>query len=288
MLSSESNVRTGGFEVYKIGVFSKMNRITIKTLRHYDELGLLHPAYVEEFTGYRYYSADQLPRLHQILVLKEIGLSLQEIKQALEPSATNEQMVALLENKRSEVLQTLIAEQQKMRRIQHHLTMLQKEDNCMNNVIIKALPEVIVASLRRTVANYEAFNLLYPEMGAFMTAQKVKCAEPAYCFTLFHDGEYKDQDIDVEICEAVTEYGKDSDQIKFKKIDAVETAACILHKGSYETIGISYGALFKWIEGNGYEVAGLPRESYIDGVWNKNDPGEWLTEVQIPVTPGGK
>ncbi|WP_410768053.1 MerR family transcriptional regulator [Fontibacillus sp. BL9] len=274
--------------MYKIGVFSKMNRITIKTLRHYDELGLLHPAYVEEFTGYRYYSADQLPRLHQILVLKEIGLSLQEIKQALEPSATNEQMVALLENKRSEVLQTLIAEQQKMRRIQHHLTMLQKEDNCMNNVIIKALPEVIVASLRRTVANYEAFNLLYPEMGAFMTAQKVKCAEPAYCFTLFHDGEYKDQDIDVEICEAVTEYGKDSDQIKFKKIDAVETAACILHKGSYETIGISYGALFKWIEGNGYEVAGLPRESYIDGVWNKNDPGEWLTEVQIPVTPGGK
>ncbi|RCX22834.1 DNA-binding transcriptional MerR regulator [Fontibacillus phaseoli] len=274
--------------MYKIGVFSKMNRVSIKTLRHYDELGLLHPAYVEEFTGYRYYSADQMPRLHQILVLKEVGLSLQEIKQALEPSATNEQMVALLENKRSEVLQTLIAEQQKIRRIQHHLTMLQKEDNCMNNVIIKALPEVIVASLRRTVANYEAFNSLYPEMGAYMTSQKVKCAEPAYCFTLFHDGEYKDQDIDVEICEAVTEYGKDSQQIKFKKIDAVETAACILHQGSYETIGISYGALFKWIEGNGYDVTGLPRESYIDGIWNKNDPDEWLTEVQIPVTPGEK
>lgn len=49
------------------------------------------------------------------------------------------------------------------------------------------------------------------------------------------------------------------------------------------TIGMAYGAVMKWIEENGYEVSGLPRESYIDGIWNKEDPEEWITEVQIPV-----
>lgn len=97
--------------MYKIGVFSKMNRITIKTLRHYDEIGLLKPCYVEEQSGYRFYSAEQLPRLHQILMLKEIGLSLQEIRIAIESGMSTEQMVHMLENKQAEVLRNLYLEQ---------------------------------------------------------------------------------------------------------------------------------------------------------------------------------
>lgn len=79
------------------------------------------------------------------------------------------------------------------------------------------------------------------------------------------------------------DFGQDSDQVKFKKIDAVETAACVIHKGPYSTIGMAYGAVMKWIEENDNEISGLPRESYIDGIWNKEDPEEWITEVQIPI-----
>lgn len=64
---------------------------------------------------------------------------------------------------------------------------------------------------------------------------------------------------------------------------AVPTAACVLHQGPYQTIGLAYGALQQWIEQNGYEFAGPPRESYIDGAWNRQDPSEWLTEVQVPI-----
>lgn len=151
------------------------------------------------------------------------------------------------------------------------------------NIIIKELPEVIVASMRAVIPNYDAFNTIYPEMGNYMIKENVKCATPPYCFTLYHDGEYKETDIDVDICEAVTDFGRDSDNVKFKKIDAVKTAACVFHKGPYSSIGISYGAIMKWIEENGYEVTGLPRESYIDGCWNKENPADWLTEIQVPV-----
>lgn len=151
------------------------------------------------------------------------------------------------------------------------------------NVILKELPQVIVASMRKNIPNYEAFNTLYPEMGKYMEEQKVKCAAPGYCFTIYHDGEYKDTDIDVEICEAVSYAAQDSDEVKFKTLEAVKTAASAIHQGPYSTIGMAYGAVMKWIEENGYEIIGLPRESYIDGIWNKENSEEWLTEIQIPV-----
>ena len=69
--------------MFKIGDFSMLSRISVKTLRYYDEIGLLKPVNVDQFTGYRYYSADQLPRLNYIVALKDMGLSLEEIANTL-------------------------------------------------------------------------------------------------------------------------------------------------------------------------------------------------------------
>lgn len=71
--------------------------------------------------------------------------------------------------------------------------------------------------------------------------------------------------------------------VKFGKISFVPQAACALHKGPYETLGRAYGAVVKWIESNGYEITNLPRESFIDGIWNKESPEDWLTEIQFPI-----
>ena len=67
-------------KLYKIGMFAQMNRVTIKALRHYDDIGLLKPEYVDEINGYRYYTSAQLPQLHRILAMRELGFSLEEIK----------------------------------------------------------------------------------------------------------------------------------------------------------------------------------------------------------------
>lgn len=121
--------------------------------------------------------------------------------------------------------------------------------------------------MRTIIPNYDAFNIIYPEIGKYMEKQNAKCAIPPYCFTIYHDGEHRETDIDVEICKAVTDYGIDSDKVKFKKISSVETAACVFHKGPYSTIEMAYGTLIKWIEQtSNYQIIGSPRESYIDGI----------------------
>lgn len=270
--------------MYKIGLFSKMNKVTVKTLRHYDEIGLLKPSRVSEESGYRYYSSRETVRLHRILALKQIGFSLNEIMEAMDKDMSPDRMVDYLEGKQAAILKTIDDQQSKLDQVQAYLKIIRQEEKYMSyDVVLKELPEVIVASMRTVIPNYEALNTIYPKMGRFMEEQDAKCAVPGYCFTLYHDGEYKEKDIDVEICEAVMEFKTDSEEIKFKKIPAAKIAACVFHTGPYDTIGMAYGAVMQWVEENNFEVVGLPRESYIDGIWNKENPEEWLTEVQVPV-----
>jgi effector-binding domain-containing protein len=151
------------------------------------------------------------------------------------------------------------------------------------NPVIKALPEVIVASMRLTVKNYDEFFKVVPKMGEEMKRQGAICAEPDYCFNIYHDGEYKEKDIDVEVCEAVVDFCEDSELVKYKIVKRIDKAACVLHKGSYETIRDAYAFVYKWIKDNNYQVIGETRESYIDGIWNKEDPSGWLTEIQISI-----
>jgi DNA-binding transcriptional MerR regulator len=80
----------------KIGDFSKLSRVTVKTLRYYDEVGLLRPVEVDPFTGYRYYALDQLPRLHRILALKDLGFALEQISQIINEGVSPDQLRGML------------------------------------------------------------------------------------------------------------------------------------------------------------------------------------------------
>ena len=88
--------------MFRIGEFSKLSQVPVKTLRYYDEIGLLRPAKVDDFTGYRYYSADQLPRLNRILALKDLDLSLAQIGELLDGDLPAEQMRGMLRLKQAE------------------------------------------------------------------------------------------------------------------------------------------------------------------------------------------
>ena len=85
--------------MYKIGMFSKHGKVTVKTLRHYDEAGLLKPAYIDEETGYRYYTTDQLSQLHEIIALRQMGFSIPEIRSIIDNINIDKKYVDLLMKK---------------------------------------------------------------------------------------------------------------------------------------------------------------------------------------------
>lgn len=269
--------------MYRIGLFSKFSRITVKALRWYEETGLLLPDWTDPVTGYRYYSSSRLPDAHRIVALRQCGFSLEEIRLMLSGKRTGE----LLIRKRAELEKEAKEASDRLTSINHYLESLCADPVMAYTVAVKELPSVLVYSKRLTVSSYDDYFTAIPAIGETVARVNptLACADdPPYCFIMYHDGEFRETDIDVEFCEAVTERGVDCDGIVFKTIDRVREAACVLHKGPYTSLPLAYSAVFKWIEDKGKVPSGCPRESYIDGIWNKGaSESEWLTEVQVPI-----
>lgn len=266
----------------KIGEFSRLMQTTVKTLRHYEQIGLLLPDEVDEATGYRYYRMEQMQRLNAIKDLKSLGFSLDEIKD-IHDDDTHTPSLEILEAKIDDCRRQLRELEQRRLRLAV-LADSRKQLLIMEKFSIQSLPEIIVASHREVVENYDAIgamcvNVIGPEMQRL----GCKCPPPGYCFTIEHDKEYKPKDIDIEYCEQVEEAGEDSAIITFKRLPAVPTALCMKHVGPYDRFYQSYVELFKYAEEQGYQIAGAPRTCYIDGCWNQEDPEKWLSLIQLPV-----
>jgi DNA-binding transcriptional MerR regulator len=112
----------------KIGDFARLSNVSVRTLRYYDDLGLIAPARVDELTGYRYYSIDQLPRLNRLLALKDLGFSLDQIARVLIEGVTHAQLRGMLVLKRAEVEDLLSEEQRRLERIEARLREIEQED----------------------------------------------------------------------------------------------------------------------------------------------------------------
>ena len=267
--------------MYRIGDFSKLSKTTVKTLRYYGEIGLLQPEEIDESTGYRFYTSKQLFKLHRIQALRQIGISIDEIKKIVSGHNPND----ILEKRKSEMIALLSETNDQLSRLEFILQGKQEEEFMKFVAIIKELPECIVYSLKMTVPDYNSYFNLIPALGEKVLKKypDLKCTIPEYCFISYLDGEYKEKDINIEFCEAVDQLKPDFDGIVFKKIDAV-TAVSIMYKGPYSELFQAYSFAFNWIEQNGYTTIDSPRENYIDGIWNKDDMSEWLTELQIPIT----
>ena len=263
--------------LYRIGMFANMNRVTIKTLRYYDEQNLLKPVYVDEENGYRYYAAGQIADLHRILALKNMGFSMEDIHGII----NGEEEKTLLWRKKQEILKEIAELTTKLAQVESYL--VKDEINLTSPVLVKKLPEVTVCALQRRIESYDVLFDMMPEMGEEMERLGCICSEPDYCFTHYLEPGDRGEDILIETCQAVTEKKENTGKVAFKVLPEVPEAAYIFHKGSYETFAKSYAAVLNFIEENGYEICGNIRESYIDGVWNKEGPEEWLSEIQIPV-----
>lgn len=256
-----------------------MNHVTIKTLHHYDDIGLIKPYKTDKETGYRYYLLSQSYILHRINALKNIGFGLEDIKSIIKGKSKGDYLL----KKKAELLMEIAQKTKKLAEIEYYLSESETMLNKNYEVLIKEVPEVIIVSKRTILSSHNDLFHLMPEMGNTMAELGCVCAKPEYCFNIYHDGEYKDIDIDVEICEAVTKLQPNAKGLSFKTIPRLNKAACLFHKGSYSKLPEAYLALTSWMESNGYKYDGMARESYIDGIWNKENEDEWLTEIQFPI-----
>jgi len=272
----------------RIGDFSKLSRVSVKALRFYDEMGLLKPIKVDRFTGYRYYEFDQLPRLHRVLALKDLGFSLEEIGRLLEGDLSTEQMRGMLKLRQAEIRQQVEAEAERLERVDIWLRQIEQEE-CMSkyDVVIKKVDPIKVASVRGVVPTPTEQGPLWQELGTYLAQQHVQTVGP--CFTLYHDEDHKDRDWDVEVCEQINVELAPAKRIKVHSLPGFDTMACVVHAGAFATIGEAYDAIMKWVDENKYQIVGPCREICLREPQpqnSQNDPGT-VVEIQFPVKKAG-
>jgi DNA-binding transcriptional MerR regulator len=278
--------------MFRIGEFSRITRVTIDALRHYDALGLLTPAKVDPFTGYRYYSARQLMSLHRILALKEVGFSLEEIARILHPSEklTNDQLRGMLKAQLVRAEQEVQAAQLRQERILARLHYLNLEDDMpAYEVTLKPIDKFTVAAIREVVPTIEQMPQRCSEMfDAIERWLRANNLSFGPSLSIYYDEGFVRENIDTECAFVITDPGSVNTgnveaPIEVRQVEAVPLmASTIAVDDFYKKPGgllPAYNALAQWVEENGYQIAGPPRELFYGSV----EKGDLTAEVQFPV-----
>jgi effector-binding domain-containing protein len=267
--------------MFKIGDFSKLSQISIKALRLYDQMGLLKPVRVDPLTGYRYYSASQLPRLNRILAFKDLGFSLEQILQLLNDGVSLEQMRGMLRLKQAELQQHIASEKLRLTRVEAQIKQIEQEDTMpSHDVIVKKVEPIKVASIRAILPHYSAIGQLFNELIGYLHQHEIIKFD--YCAAIWHDPEYKDSNVDGEAVVSLDRLIPESDRVKVYELPRYDAIACIIHQGSYRTLSQSYKHLLTWIEANNYQIIGSNREFYIQH-GSEQDNESYVTEIQFPI-----
>lgn len=267
--------------MFRIGEFSKLTQVSVRMLRYYDEAGLLKPAEVDRWTGYRLYSAGQIPRLDRIRYLRDSGFQVSEIALALEMD--DHALLAALDKKCLEIEQTIQKEQERLMKIAVAKKGIQGSKSELHyHITIKSIPACQVLSLRRTVPDYYSEGGLWKEISAFAKKEGLEISGDT--FTIYHDTEYREQDVDMELCAPVKKAGESRGPFCFRMTEAVPAMASIMVYGDFSNIKEAYLAFAKWLQKNSnYQMSAPVRQIVHRGPWNENHPEKYLTELQIPV-----
>lgn len=264
----------------RIGDFSRLARVTIITLRHYDQIGLLKPVEVDPFTGYRFYSAAQLPRINRILLLKDLGFNLDQIKLVVEEELPVEQLAGMLKLKRAEVEQNIAAEQSRLAQIEARLRWIQEENRLSEyEIALKSVEPLPVLSIADTVDIYSDVMNLWRELRAYLRSHHIGWSLPN--IAIWQEIEFQESNITAEAAIPFDSSIPTNDRVKRKVLPAVECMVSTIHLGDYEELPRAYEALIKWNETNGYRLNGPIREIYLH--YERDNPAVNITEIQLPV-----
>ncbi len=268
--------------IFRIGEFSKLTQVSVRMLRYYDETELLKPAQIDKFTGYRLYSVEQIPTLNKIVFLRDTGFSVAEIATALN-QWDNEFIKKQLQNKSAEIECAIQSEREKQLKIEKAIKDIEQEKISIHyNFSIKHIPAYQVISLRKVICDYFAEGQLWEELSNYIKAEHINTTHNN--FAIYHDQEYKEADVDVEVCTVVDSPHTDKYGFTYRITEPVETMACTMVYGAFENIAGAYLSFANWLQQHSqYDMSGQNRQIVHRGPWNEENPDEYLTEIQIPV-----
>jgi len=263
-----------------IGRFSKMVRLSVKALRHYDEQGLLSPAVVDPSSGYRYYTYSQANRAEAIRILRSLDMPLEQIHEVL--AVDDPELVAKHLEMHREVLDERLERHRRMLSFLERL-ISRKEGVMPYEVQVKEVPTQHVVAVRKHTSLARIGQDIQDGFGQIWGAIGPRGIAPAGPPFLVMD-EVIDEETegDVEICVPVPERFESAGGVTVREVEGV-TAATTVHRGPYDQIGPAYHTLTGWIQEHGHEVAGPPREVYLTDPQETPDPADYLTEVVFPI-----
>ncbi|MGW6448274.1 MerR family transcriptional regulator [Lentzea sp. NPDC055074] len=271
--------------MFTIGDFAHLGRVSVRMLRHYDAVGLLLPAHVDPSSGYRYYTAAQLQRLNRLIALKDLGLTLDQVRVVLDEKLSVEQLHGMLSLRRAELRQQILADTSRLRRVEARLRAIEREGAMpTDEIVLKSVPAVRVARLTATAASYGPEDIgpviqpLYPQLFERLGRAGVT---PAGHGIATYESIAGDE---VLVRAGVTVAVDPSPAYDFEVVDlpALAEAATIVHRGTMDDVDTSYQAVAAWIEAHGYRQNGLAREVYLN--YGEGDPADWVTELQLEIT----
>ena len=248
----------------KIGMFARVSQVSVKALRFYEKMGLLLPAKVDDFTGYRYYSIHQLPRLNRVLALKDLGLSLEQVRSVLQNDLSANEIRGMLRLRQAELEDQMQKMQEQLVRVAARLKQIEMEGKMPEyDVVLKTIDPILVAGRRIIVTENDDHPVGLPEAfsEAYEYVQKNgKQAGPSIAVW------YTPVDATVEDVEAAFPLEQsiaETDRIKVHELPS-EQVASVLHKVRMADFDLALEAILKWIEANGYTAwraipRGLPR-----------------------------
>ena len=266
----------------KIGEFSKLSRVSVRMLRHYDEIGLLKPAETDRFTDYRYYREDQLPVVCRITALRDMGFSLADIVKMLDVYDDRARLEQFFASRRRELEALSRDTARKLALLDTAQARLRKEETMSYDVTIRTIPERYAATLRMTIPCYGDEGMLWKVIREETQSMGLVETDPCLCAVTYLDGEYREHDVEMLAWKTVKGSYPDTEHVKFRTLPEV-TAACCVFKGGYDQISAVYAAMGTWIAANGYEPDGLMFNIYHVSPRETRNPDEFVTEACCPV-----
>ena len=272
----------------KIGEFSKIAQVSIKTLRYYDQIGLLNPAQIDRFSGYRYYTLSQLPRLNRILALKDLDFSLDQVHELLNTDLSTAALQKLLQSKSIELRQRIQDNHSRLLRVENRLQQLEESVITQSPVVLKSAPKYLIATVRQVLPTMQVLTewqcATLEEIHRHLKRQGEPAAGPE--ILIYHQDEFCDVDVDVEVGTILREtrrnieQGLEDSSIRIHTLHGVNQLATAIHMPTTTALTKTYASLTHWTQINGFRPIGPWREL----TYTQELPAtERVIEVQRPV-----
>lgn len=283
----------------KIGDFSKIAQISIRMLRHYDQIDLLKPAHIDPSSGYRSYSLDQLPHLSRIIFLKELGFSLTEVKELIDKNISLEEMKAMLNKRQSELKSEIAAATESLKSISHRLEMIENEGKLpLFDVTLKTAEAFYVASMRGIVPRIEEMDRYCYDMyyNLYHELETLQLMPSGPEMTFYHNDAYVETNLDMEVSVQISEsdfealtLSKKASALTLRKVNPEENIASLIYEGPFEGLEVGFIELIKWIAMNDWEISGAAREIHLLGkAHGEASENKNIAELQIPIIKAQK